>query len=491
VNRSWRDLSAFLIVGFLCLSLLSCGGSVTRYNPGPSATPAGLTVTSTGDGEVSLNWAEASNAAAYNVYYSTSQGVKKGSGTKFATTTSTSAVVTGLKNDTAHYFVVTSVNSSGESSESNEVSAMPSVPGPFVQADMTGTWRFNILVSGTNAGWMRGTLTVDDTGAVTFVSFLNSAGGTTAPAYLFPLLLLNPSGHARDAVNADDAGFLGVMATRRNMLVGNMSPDGGSRLIAVLQKHDPAIGFTLNGDIKGFGNTAGGPRRFVYSQISSGSVSEWEYAYGRIGGTSPDVSYDNFAAPSPFIIPGGLAGKATKLSITEGTTGGIVSETASTGTPKPTVMIPAGVMSDDKTVIVATATDTSSGNKYILRIYQMINIVASDTNSLTLADLSGAYNLNQHAVGIVPLWASCLLTLDSSGSGVFTDFLDSNGGTTPPSGMNLAIDTVVDPTRPAWTGILTNAADATFHGKLSYFKDMVIFTRTEPTGLYSISIGLK
>lgn len=460
---------------------------MTRYNPGPPATPAGLTVTSTGDGEVSLSWAAAANAAAYNVYYSTTQGVKKISGTRFATTTSTSAVVTGLKNDTVYYFVVTAMNSSSESSESNEVSATPSVPGPFVQADMAGTWRFNILVSGTGAGWMRGTVTVDDTGAVTFVSFLNSTGGTTAPTYLFPLLLINPAGHIRDAVNEGDAKFLGVMATRRNMVVGNMSPDSGSRMIAVLQKHDPSVGFTLNGDIVGFGNTGGGPRRFVYSQISSGSVSEWEYAYGRLGQT-PEVTYDDFAAPSPFIIPGG---KATKFSITEGTTGGIVSETASTGTPKPTVMIPAGVMSDDKTVIVATATDTSSGNKYILRIYQMINIGVNDANTITLADLAGVYNLNQLAVGIGPLWASCLLTIDSSGGAVFSDFLDSEGGGSAPADMNLAIDTVVDPARPAMTGILTNAADTTFHGKLSYYKDMVIFTRTEPTGLYSLSIGLK
>ncbi|MRR57927.1 MAG: hypothetical protein EG824_06930 [Deltaproteobacteria bacterium] len=457
---------------------------MARYNPGPSTNPSGLTVTSTGDGEVSLNWTDAYNAAAYTVYYATSQGVKKTSGTKFATTTSTSAVVTGLKNDTVHYFVVTSVNSSGESSESNEVSATPSVPGPFTQADMTGTWRFNILVSGANAGWMRGTLTVDDTGAVTFVSFLNSAGGTTAPAYLFPLLLLNPTGHARDAVNADDAKFMGVMATRRNILVGNMSPDSGSRMIAVLQKHDAAATFSTAGDLNGFGNAAGGARRFVYSQISSGSVSEWEYAVGQLGQT-PDVQYSTFSAPSSPVTPGS---KATRLSVTSA---GIVSEANSSGSPKPTVLIPAGVMSDDKTVIVATATDTSSGSKYILRIYQLINVVASDTNSLTLADLAGAYNLNQLAVGATPLWASSLLTLDSSGGAVFSDFLDSSGGTTPPSAMNLAIDTVPISPSLAMPGILTNAADATFHGKLSYFKDMVIFTRTEPGGLYSLSIVLK
>jgi len=484
VIRAWRELSIVFLAGFLCLSLFSCGGSVTRYNPGPTGTPTALTVTSTGDGEVSLSWSAAGKAAAYNIYYGTAAGVKKTTGTKFATTTSTSAVVTGLTNDTRYYFVVTAMNSSGEGTESNEVSAIPSVPGPFAQTDLAGTWRFNILVSGTGAGWMRGTINVDDTGAVTFVSFLDNLNGSTPPAYLFPMLLINPTGNIRDAVNIGDAKLQGNMATRRNMVVATMSPEPGSKLLAVLQKHDASVTFSTAGDLNGFGNTAGGPRRFVYHQISSGSLSEWEYAVGQFGQT-PDVQYSPFLAPSSPVMPGA---KATRMSVTSA---GIVSESSSSGVPKPTVMIPAGVMSDDKTVIVATATDTSSGNKYILRIYQMINIVASDTNQLYPADLAGAYNLNQLAVGLNPLWASCLLTIDASGGSLFTDFLDSEGGTTPPANMNLAIDTVVDPTRPAMSGILTNAADATFHGKLSYYKDMAIFTRTEPGGRYSLSIGLK
>ncbi|MEI8356192.1 MAG: hypothetical protein WCG31_08915, partial [Deltaproteobacteria bacterium] len=110
--------------------------------------------------------------------------------------------------------------------------------------------------------------------------------------------------------------------------------------------------------------------------------------------------------------------------------------------------------------------------------------------SITLADLAGTYGINQLTVGSAPLWASSLLTVGSTGGAVFSDFLDSEGGTTPPPEMTLAIDTVVDPTKPAWSGIITNSADTTFHGKLSYSKDMVVFTRTA-SGLYSLFIGLK
>jgi len=227
VKGTWRLFISFLLIGSLCLSFWGCGGSVARYNPGPSGTPTDLVVIETGDGNVTLGWSEAFNAAAYNVYYSTSPGVTKFTGTKFGTTTATNAIVTGLENDTQYYFVVTAVNSSGESGVSNEVSATPAVPGPIAQTDLTGIWRFNILVSGTTSGWMRGTLTVDDAGAVTINPFSDNAGGTTAPDYLFPTLRVNPTGQVRDALSVDDTLFKGVLGGfQRKLIVGTLT-DGG------------------------------------------------------------------------------------------------------------------------------------------------------------------------------------------------------------------------------------------------------------------------
>jgi hypothetical protein len=40
-------------------------------------------------------------------------------------------------------------------------------------------------------------------------------------------------------------------------------------------------------------------------------------------------------------------------------------------------------------------------------------------------------------------------------------------------------------------GTLSNAADPTFFGKLSYFKDMLVMSNTDASGVSSLSIALK
>jgi len=450
---------------------------VARYNPGPTTAPTDLSVIGTGDGQVSLSWSTAFNAAAYNIYYSTSPGVTKYNGTKFGTTTATTAIVTGLQNDTRYYFVITSVNSSGESGTSNEVSATARGSNPFSQNDMIGTWRFNIIVSGASSGWMRGTLSVDGSGAVAMSAFLDNAGGTAAPSYLFPSLFVNSSGQVRDAESSDDARFLGTLGGfQRKIIVGTQVTSSGSRLLAVLLKHDPLVTFSNDGDIKGFGNTAGGARRFSYSQISSGAVKEWEFAMGQIG-QDRAVQYSLFTAPSAPAVPGR---KATTLSITED---GIVSEVGSTVVPQPTVFIPAGVMSDDKSLIVATATDSANPAKYVLRVYEIINIGPNDTNTFSLADLAGSYTIERLIVGTSLLTASGVFSVDGvSGAVSFTSYRDSSGGTEPPAISSFGMTA---------EGTLYSPDDTTLLGKMAYYKDIMVFTRTDSSGAYSLSFAFK
>jgi len=480
VKGNWRLLLSFLMVGSLCLSLWACGGSVARYNPGVSGTPNDLAVLETGDGQVSLAWSATFNTAAYNIYYSTSPGVTKFNGTKFGTTTGTNTTVTGLENDTQYYFVVTSLNSSGESGISNEVSATPAFSAAFAQTDLTGTWRFNILFSGSSSGWMRGTILVDSTGTVTINSFLNNTGGTTAPAYLFPTLLVNPTGQVRDTVNEADALFKGVMGgSQRKLITGTLVPDTGLHLFVILQKHNPQVTFSDVGDLAGFGSAAGGARRFSYSQISSGTLQEWEFAIGQ-SGQDRGVQYSLLTAPSKPGTSGIPGKKATTLSITSD---GIVKETGSIITPQPTVLIPAGVMSDDKSLIVATATDSANPGKYVLRIYSMINIMPGDTNTFTLADLAGSYSIESLIVGTTTMTASGILSADgASGSVSFASYLDSNGNTNPPADFTLRISD---------DGILSSPDYATLHGKMAYYKDIMVFTQMDSSGVYSLSVALK
>ena len=85
------------------------------------AAPTGVTATG-GAQQVSVSWSAVSGATAYNLYWSASSGVTIATGTKISGATSPS-VQTGLADNTAYFFIVTAVNSTGESVASAEVTA--------------------------------------------------------------------------------------------------------------------------------------------------------------------------------------------------------------------------------------------------------------------------------------------------------------------------------------------------------------------------------
>ena len=87
-------------------------------------TPVNLTV-STGDGYVSLDWDQVSNATGYNVYYDEMSGVTDNDSI-ITGITDDNYTLSNLQNNTTYYFRVASINSNGISALSSEVSATPS-----------------------------------------------------------------------------------------------------------------------------------------------------------------------------------------------------------------------------------------------------------------------------------------------------------------------------------------------------------------------------
>lgn len=87
----------------------------------PPATPAGLTAIA-GSQQIQLSWSVSNTATSYNVKRSTASG---GPHTKVASPSSASFTDTGLTNGTTYFYVVSAVNSAGESGNSSEVSATP------------------------------------------------------------------------------------------------------------------------------------------------------------------------------------------------------------------------------------------------------------------------------------------------------------------------------------------------------------------------------
>jgi hypothetical protein len=110
------------------ISLNGCGGgSSSTLLPVAPGSPSNVSATP-GDSKAIVDWNAVIGASSYNIYYATTPGVTKSTGTKIEKATKPYEI-TGLTNGTTYYFVVTAVNAFGESSESSEVSATP-IPIP-------------------------------------------------------------------------------------------------------------------------------------------------------------------------------------------------------------------------------------------------------------------------------------------------------------------------------------------------------------------------
>ena len=138
--------------------------SATPVLPAPGA-PTGLAATP-GNAQVSLTWTASSGASSYHLKRSIASGAE----TQISAPGSNSYTDSGLTNGTKYYYVVSAVNSGGESANSSEVSATPVAPvtapatptglqatGGNAQVSLswnasTGAASYNVKRSTTNGG---------------------------------------------------------------------------------------------------------------------------------------------------------------------------------------------------------------------------------------------------------------------------------------------------------------------------------------------------
>jgi len=102
----------------------SSEASATPQGLAPPSAPVLLSATP-GNGQVVLSWSASSGATSYNVKRATVSG---GPYTIIASSSSTSYTNSGLTNGTTYYYVVSAVNSGGESANSSQLSATPQPP---------------------------------------------------------------------------------------------------------------------------------------------------------------------------------------------------------------------------------------------------------------------------------------------------------------------------------------------------------------------------
>ena len=99
--------------------------SITVLNETESPTIPVIVQAMAGDGEATLNWQAVNDADGYRVYWSTNSDLSLSNFSDRQDTSSNSATISNLSNDTIYYFFVTAVNSLGESAESSVVSVKP------------------------------------------------------------------------------------------------------------------------------------------------------------------------------------------------------------------------------------------------------------------------------------------------------------------------------------------------------------------------------
>ena len=101
--------------------------------PSPPAAPTGLQATA-GNAQVSLTWTSSTSAASYHVKRGTTGG---GPYTQIAAPAAPGFTDTGLANGTTFFYVVSALNSAGESANSAQASATPTGTAPAPDVTIT------------------------------------------------------------------------------------------------------------------------------------------------------------------------------------------------------------------------------------------------------------------------------------------------------------------------------------------------------------------
>ncbi len=131
-----------VLVGICTFALAACGGG-SNTKDGPAATPqapaapTGL-VAVAGNAAVSLSWTASSGATSYHVKRATTAG---GPYSQIAAPTAVAYSDASVANGSTYYYVVSAVNSTGESADSGQASATPTAPAqpPPVPTGLSAT----------------------------------------------------------------------------------------------------------------------------------------------------------------------------------------------------------------------------------------------------------------------------------------------------------------------------------------------------------------
>jgi fibronectin type 3 domain-containing protein len=235
------------------------------------AAPSGLMATAANT-QVNLTWTVSATATSYNVKRATTTG---GPYTKISSPTSPSFTDTGLTNGTTYFYVVSAVNSAGESANSSEVSAKPTAPAQApatptglmatpANAQVSLTWAasatatsYNVKRSTTTGG----PYTKISSPTATNFTDTNLANGTT---YFYVVSAVNATGESANSVQAS-----------ATPVAPTQSPAAPTGLIAAGGNAQVSLSWTASSGATSYplkrSTTTGGP----YTQISAPATTSF------------------------------------------------------------------------------------------------------------------------------------------------------------------------------------------------------------------------
>jgi len=235
----------------------------------PPAVPTGLGA-APGNAMVGLNWTASAGATGYNVKRSTT------SGGPYALAVSNLAATTysdtGLNNGTTYYYVVSGLNAGGESANSAEAGATPSLPPPpgaptglsATPASMvvslswtapSGATGYNVKRSTTNGGPYA--LVVSNLATTAYLD----TGLTNGTTYYYVVSGVNAGGEGTNSSQASATPFLPA------------PPDAPTGLSAIPGSTVVSLNWTAPTDATGYNvkrsTTSGGPYALVVSNLAA------------------------------------------------------------------------------------------------------------------------------------------------------------------------------------------------------------------------------
>jgi hypothetical protein len=280
----------------------------------PSA-PTSLKATAA-NAQVSLSWSASTGATSYNVKRSTTNN---GPYTQLASPSSSSYTDSSLTNGTTYFYVVSAVNSSGESANSAQASATPAAPSApaVVPAAPTGlsanpgntqatlTWS---ATSGATSYHVKRSTTsggpYTQVGAPTSTSY-NDTSLTNGTTYYYVVSALNSSGESGNSAQASAV----PAAPSTTASSGTCGMQLGTSAVIFCDTFDAPAGIgnragDLNGNVWGVSRTSG--------QIGFGGLfNEWAATtIQKCDGTSPTVN-----APNDVIICNGQVREASNDNV--------------------------------------------------------------------------------------------------------------------------------------------------------------------------------